>query len=225
MTTHDVDALGAYLDDELDLPARERVAQHVAECESCRATFEALRRVRDRARVMHDRTVAVDHWPTIADALPSRAARSARRITIHWMSLAAAAVLLVAVSVGVTRRWSSAPAGAPPVVAVAPTTVRVQRVALTGTPPSAELAVASYDSASIAFRALLARATGRLRPETIRVLERNLAAIDRAIADTRRALRDDPQSAVILSPYLQDQMHRELTLLRETAALVAAADD
>src|SRR2546422_667922 len=62
------------------------------------------------------------------------------------------------------------------------------------------------------------RRTGRLDSTTVRILERNLATIDTAIAQARRALAADPGSAY-LNHHLADTMRRKLELLRQATAL------
>ena len=68
-----------------------------------------------------------------------------------------------------------------------------------------------------AFRA--GRAT--LRPETTRVIEENLRAIDIAIAQADSALRRDPGSAY-LNQYLATTMQRKLKLLRRAVEITTA---
>jgi len=60
----------------------------------------------------------------------------------------------------------------------------------------------------------------QLDPKTVATLERNLAVIDSAIADARRALEADPRNTY-LNNYLARTMRRKIDLLR-TAATVAA---
>src|SRR5438093_1416138 len=62
------------------------------------------------------------------------------------------------------------------------------------------------------------RRTGRLDSTTVRILERDLATIDTAIAQARRALAADPGSAY-LNHHLADTMRRKLELLRQATAL------
>ena len=68
---------------------------------------------------------------------------------------------------------------------------------------------------------VLAQGRGRLDTATVRVLEQNLALIDRAIADARRAVAADSAN-VYLNTHLAETMRRKVDLLRQAAALVAA---
>src|SRR5438093_1536115 len=65
------------------------------------------------------------------------------------------------------------------------------------------------------------RRSGRLDSTTIRVVEHNLAVIDTAIVQARRALAADPGSAY-LNHHLADTMRRKLELLRQATAIAGA---
>ena len=85
----------------------------------------------------------------------------------------------------------------------------------------AAVADVDYDVAVADLQRTIEAGRGRLDPETIRVLETNLQAIDRAIAQCRQALERDP-SSVYLNTHLADAQRRKLTLLRRVSALVVA---
>jgi len=63
---------------------------------------------------------------------------------------------------------------------------------------------------------------GRLDSTTVRVLEQNLAVIDAAIAQARRAVAADSAN-LYLNSHLAETMRRKLELLRQAASLVATA--
>ena len=87
-----------------------------------------------------------------------------------------------------------------------------------GQPASAEQ---KYDAAVADLQRVLEQGRGTLDTTTVRVLERNLALIDRAIADARRALAADPSNSY-LNAHLARTMRRKIDLLRQAADLVAA---
>jgi hypothetical protein len=62
---------------------------------------------------------------------------------------------------------------------------------------------------------------GLLDTATVRVLEQNLALIDEAIAQARRAVAADSAN-VYLNTHLAETMRRKIHLLRQAAALVSA---
>ena len=75
-----------------------------------------------------------------------------------------------------------------------------------------------YDRAIAELQSTLDQGRKSLDPETVRVLEENLAAIDRAIEQCRRALDADP-SNVYLNTHLAEARQRKLLLLRRATAL------
>jgi hypothetical protein len=64
----------------------------------------------------------------------------------------------------------------------------------------------------------LAAVRDALDPNTLRVLERNMAVIERAIEDSRQALALEPGNE-FLSRHLEQVYERKLDYLREAAAI------
>lgn len=223
MTDQFTDRLSDYLDGGLPAPERSAVEAHLAGCAACRATLDDLRRVVARAQGARDYTPK-DLWPGIAERIGAAGTpvtslerhRARRAIVVTLPQLAAAAVLLMAVSGG--GAWVALRGRAPlaPAPAAAPTVVRT---AASGLPSRAEL---SYTSAVNELERTLAAGRGRLAPATVTVLETNLARIDRAIAEARRALAADPANAY-LNSHLADAMQQKIDLLQRAAALADAA--
>jgi hypothetical protein len=77
----------------------------------------------------------------------------------------------------------------------------------------------SYATAVADLERVLASGRGQLDTTTIRIIEQNLAAIDRAIAQAQQALDADPAN-LYLNTHLAETMRRKLALLRQAAALV-----
>jgi hypothetical protein len=94
-----------------------------------------------------------------------------------------------------------------------------------GTPTGAALpagfAERQYDAAVLDLQRALEQGRGRLSPETVRVLERNLKTIDTAISEARSALAADPGN-VYLNDHLARTMRKKLDLLRQANAIAAA---
>jgi hypothetical protein len=78
-----------------------------------------------------------------------------------------------------------------------------------------------YDAAVLDLQRALEQGRGRLSPETVRVLERNLKTIDTAISEARSALAADPGN-VYLNDHLARTMRKKLDLLRQANAIAAA---
>jgi len=77
---------------------------------------------------------------------------------------------------------------------------------------------ASYDASVSQLQQALATGRTKLDTATVRVLETNLAIIDKAIAEARSALATDPNSSY-LSMHLAQTMRTKLDLLRRAQAL------
>jgi len=216
------DRLSEYLDGEL-LPPGERQAldAHLRECGSCRALLADLQQLTEQARSLAPRPPAGDLWDGIARRLsadaPPAVRRSRWRVTLTLPQVAAAGLLLAAVSGGAA--WV--------LRAPAPATTAARRPA--GQPPDAPavepiaLADAEYDAAVADLEGALADGRGRLDPATVLIVERNLALIDQAIAQAREALATDPGNAY-LNDHLLETRRYKLDLLRRASVLSAGLD-
>src|SRR5260221_9872605 len=141
MTVHDswTDKLSDYLDDELSDGERKAVAAHLAECPGCMSTLEELQPVAAAAAALAPIRPRDDLWSGIASRIGSAAwtggtgvaARAPRRFSFSLTELAAASLLLAALSGGAVAilmvrsgRFAAAPdrsaAAAPVAVAVTP---------------------------------------------------------------------------------------------------------
>jgi anti-sigma factor RsiW len=227
MTSDDVftDRLSDYLDDEeLDRAERASIAAHVAACEACRTTLDELRAVRARASSLEDIAPEANLWPGIASRLDDTrrvlpfAAGQPRRFSFTLPQLVAAGLALMVLSGGMVwmSRLDDPRTNLPPVVAqVEPPDERALQV---------NFADAHYDEAIADLEKALADNRSRLDPETVRILEENLLAIDVAIAQSRKALRADPAN-VYLNNHFAEFRNRKLALLRRASALAMASGD
>lgn len=218
------DRLSAYMDDELDAAERVALEAHLAVCGDCRRVIEQLREVVATAKALRDREPATDLWSGIATAIrdahvpdvvafnaaPSRV----RRISFSVPQLAAAAVALMLLSgsaVWMVSREASGGAAAP--------------IAATGGDARPDIRFASaqagYDAAIVELQEAVAATRERLSPETVQVLERNLAIIDAAIDEARDALARDPAS-LYLNRHLDETMMAKIDILRRAADLGGA---
>jgi len=219
------DRLSEYVDGSLEAGEALALETHLAECAECAATLQGLRAVTARAAALPPREPARDLWPGIAARLAPRSAErpspfaalatvlrgffeglTARRLSLSLPQLAAAALALVLVSGGavwIAFRAHPTPAPAPAPVALQPAPA----------PEATSVGFAQYDSAIAELERVLSARRSSLDTSTVRVVEQNLAAIDRAIAEARRALAADPTD-----PYLHDHlantMRRKMGLLR-----------
>jgi len=168
-------SLNEYVDGTLSVHERQAVDEHLAHCAGCRDAVVELRRfVTEAHQLPPSITPPRDLWPVIGRRIGQRAARNVQ--PAWWRgALAAAAVLVIAL--GLYRLL-------PPFAA------------LYRPPGRGWVGVqADFDRATDELGVILAAERGRLRPETVAVLERSLAVIDAAIAESRAALARDPANA------------------------------
>lgn len=228
--------LSEHLDGELAGEEREGIERHLASCASCARALDDLRAVVRRARTLEDRPPTRDLWPGIEAAIaeggspgrhvePPRAPAGSASETFlpeGWASLrktvrvtlpqlAAAAVLVMILSGGgawlLLRGPEAGGSGAAAVSDGFVRTVAEER----GAPDAIAPELAELEGA-------LKAARDELDPATVRILEKNLAVIDRAIADSRRALELDPANP-FLERHLDRAYRRKLEYLREAAAV------
>ncbi|MGH7536455.1 MAG: anti-sigma factor family protein [Gemmatimonadales bacterium] len=213
--------LSEYLDGELSPDQRAGCQAHLADCADCRTTLDELRHVVARARMLEGRPPAGDLWPAIAALLGSEVApleprlpRKARRFSLTLPQLAAAGIALMLLSAG-TAWVARSNWGSPVASGSAPATTPVSLAA-------SGAASQKYDAAVNDLQKVLELGRGRLDTATVRVLEQNLALIDRAIGEAQRAVAADPRN-VYLNGHLSQTRMRKLELLRRAASLVSAA--
>ena len=177
---------------------RTTVDRHLAACEECRADVERLRSLLTiTAALPREIEPPMDLWPGIGDRVKAR--QPARRPQQwpprgdHRVWLAAAAVLLIAMSSAVTMllvrdgRLAS-PRSAPAIATGGGTSP----APASGTPVSDP-----YDRMDRELAARFAEQREMLQPETIEKVERNLRIIDEAIGEIRQAMADDPHNEAL----------------------------
>lgn len=233
------DKLSDYLDGELPDEERYAVESHLAGCADCAAVLADLRQVVARAQDAGNaaRPPEADLWAGIAARIDNRrapagvvhpvkpfgAARESRRISFTLPQLAAAAVVLMAISAGVA--WQTAqrevgPAAESPVSAAdRPASVSTEPSASDDVQPATiSFADPQYDAAVTDLEKAVRQGRGRLDQNTIAIVEHNLQIIDQAIEQARQALDADPANSYLTS-HLFEARRRKLDLLRRAAAL------
>ncbi len=225
MTTHErcIERLSEYLDGDLEPGEERRVAEHLAACPACSRVRAELEDVVRRAQALPERPPARDLWPGVAAAIGVRGAvpvpmlpaptsvrrlRPRRRVSFTVPQLAAAGLALALAS-GATA-WLARSPGRPVLEASA-------------TSPSGDGSFASFPgeagyAAEVARLETALSRSGDLDAATVRVLQRNLEIIDRAIRECRQALASDPGN-----PYLEEHLIRTYQRKVETLRTVATA--
>jgi hypothetical protein len=222
MTDQWTDRLSEYLDLELAPTERMELESHLKTCAICRETLEDLRAVVARAGGLEDREPDDDLWPGVKEAIGSRTVvdidsrrKLSRRFSFSLSQLVAAAASLVLVSGGAA--W----------FLFQPQQDR-GGLAVTEAPPRVEAQAVSFDrkgravSAITELERILQEDSGRLDTATVRVLAQNLALIDRAIGQARKALESDPNNSY-LNDHLARTMRKKIEVLRRAADLAQVA--
>jgi hypothetical protein len=216
--TCNAERLSDYLDDALAPDARRDIDAHLAACAECRALLAELAVVKETAADLagDERIPEADLWPVVAGR--TRPAQTGHRaLSLSWpQAIAAGLALIAALGGAVWIAMRDRGVDAPPRIAEDRRAERAPASSPVGMPNFPDEA---YDRAVNDLRESLNQGRNRLDPQTIQVLERNLAAIDQAIDQTRRALEADPAN-VSLTSYLASVKRRKLDLLRTARDLM-----
>ena len=223
MTMHDqiTDRFSDYLDDELAPSERTDVEAHLATCADCRAVLEALRAIVATARRLPGSMPDRELWEGVEARLDTRPnvvpfeQPSRRRFSFTVPQLAAAGIALMLFSGGMVFVLQQQ---APPIDATATSS----EPAYDGAIVPISFVDPQYDGAVADLERTLDAGRGRLDPETVRVLEQNLASIDAAIEQCRHALEADPANG-FLNNHLASTRQRKLALLRRATALTTGS--
>ncbi len=230
-----MDRLSDYLDGEMSPAERALLERHLAEDPECAAALESLRRVKRRAEALDDKhpAHAQQMWRGIAErigATPPQLKRDpvvagvirawrTRRFSVSVPQLVAAGIALVLLSGGgslvfrgAAERGAAIPGGMADQAAVVPV------VSEAG---FRSVAITRFDEAVAHLVQVLEEEREFLNPQTVRIVEEDLAIIDRAIERSRQALMQDPESDY-LRGHLEQTMRQKLTLLRRVTTISSA---
>jgi hypothetical protein len=223
------EVLNEFVDGTLADAGRAEVERHLESCADCRAIVHDLRELAGSARTLEPREPPVRVWtrlerairleggpPRREDGFRSAAARlSASRYL--WPALAAAAVVVLAVSITLVRfaRPAARPGGAPAETAAS------TAAAADAQSVEAELRQASehYEKAIRGLEQIARTEQGALDSQTAATLQKNLATIDQAISESRAALRSQPNSEPAQQSLI-DNFKTKIALLQDTVALI-----
>ena len=225
MTCNDYrDAIAEFVDGSLDAEGRRALEQHVQGCADCRALVGDLKSIQAAAFTLQRHDPPARTWEAIrtrvaAEPLPDTRARVLawpRTPTAWGLWLAAAAALIAATTAGIypllsERRHQdevavTAPAGenADPIASI-----------------QAEFQAAEehYDKAIQGLEQIAKTQSGDLDPQVAAVLQKNLQVIDRAIGESRAALKSQPASSDAQDS-LFDAMRTKVAVLQQTVELI-----
>ena len=220
--THPPDeTLHDYADDTLSPADRDEVRRHVDQCVPCRTLLADVGRLRAAARALGPITPPESVWTGIRQTIARPASAPAAQRGSRWLwPAAAAASLLIAGAVwrGVGPRPLATPGAPSP---VPPAQAAPAAEARTAEAVEAELqqAEAHYENAIRGLERIADEGKGTLDARTAGVLQKNLAVIDQAIAESRAALRAAPDDEPAEQSLL-DSFRTKVRVLEDTVALI-----
>jgi anti-sigma factor RsiW len=191
------------LDDYVDGTPQPEFEQHLATCARCQALVADFIRIRRAASMLEEHVPPPRLWATIATSIEQKPRRFA-----FWMPVAVAASLAMLIAGATWLAWKQAPAPD-----AAPQIARASQDTVLPAEAQYEQAIAGLQQAADAQRA-------QLDPETRAVVQQNLAAIDRAIDESRAALASEPANT-LAEDSLLDALETKVALLQDTVALTA----
>lgn len=222
--------LDDYVDGMLTEPQRAETERHLESCETCRLTVEFLRGLQATADAMpREIEPSRDLWADLeARISPTRvmqvdfrgrgplALLGVRSVRGQWVALAAAALVLVVASSGITAYFMGNPeldpgAGLPGLSGVGEpvaSTMEEFRPAEIGYAKAIDDLLQTLDDRREA-----------LDPETLTVIEANLRVIDAAIRRARAAIEKYPEESE-LALVLADNYRKKLEFLQRANLLI-----
>ena len=212
--------LDDYVDAALEREDEALIRRHLAGCDACRGVERGLRSLLERAATLPESIDPPrDLWPAIDERLdeiertrPARPSRQAAGSRGWTFGLMAATLLLAGLGAGYLLRGINQPAIMAPAAPGSPEVLSSNAEIV-----SAEQAIVV---AKQQLQELLDEQDNSLSPETVKMVNDNLAVIDEAIEEIRAALLQDPADQR-LNRKLLTAHQRQLNLLQRATQIAA----
>ena len=205
--------LGDLIDGTLEPAAAKALEAHLAACERCRGLADDFRAIRATARTLERHVPPAAAWNRIAEAVD---ADRARGTWFTWRPLAVAATVVIAAA---ATWWLAARTQAPAARSPAAAVVAYGDAPLQSVEADVEDVENHFQTAIAGLEAITKADGGELDPDTVQVVQANLTVIDRAIGESREALKNEP-SDELAQQSLFDAFSSKLALLQDTVALI-----
>ena len=210
--------LSEYVDHALGRDEQAQVARHLETCEACRQLVDDFREIARAASALEPVVPPQRVWSRIEKEIGDRARGvnvgrpGARAVSASWTWLAAAAVLVLAVFIGIRF----VPSG-PPDPGLAADAAAAEAI-------EAELKLAEehYQKAISGLERIANAENAAFDASTSATLQKNLAVINQAIDESRAAVRSEPASQQAQHSLIEN-FKTKLALLQDTVALINAA--
>jgi hypothetical protein len=212
--------LGDAVDGTLDAVRLGQIDAHCRGCASCRELLDDLTEIRAAAATLDRHTPSPDVWRAIVasveqpanPAVAFAAGNWRGRLASHWSQLAAAAALVI--MLGAAAWFAVGRDGRGASDGTASDLVRNATSEL-------QLAEQHYTNAITTLEQLTVNRDSTLDPSVAAEIAQSLASIERAIDDSRTALKSDPNSFVAQTSLLE-ALRMKVALLQETVSLMNA---
>lgn len=220
-------SLDALLLGQLSRTEIDVLEAHLAGCPGCEGLVDDARLLQRELRLIGSEGPAHRGWEQVAARLeadlefqraaaaataPARTARS-YGIGLRWAALAATLMVVIGGSLFLMRR--SLQGGTPARAAAAASPAAM----VSSIESELDLAARHYENAIAGLEQVASDSDSPLDPAAMVTVRDNLQIIDAAIADSRQALRSDPQSQ-LAQESLFDAFRRKVALLQDTIALM-----
>jgi anti-sigma factor RsiW len=211
--------LSDYVDHALGRDEQAQVARHLETCEACRQLVDDFREIARAASALEPVVPPQRVWSRIEREIGTDRARAVNAgrpgagvVSASWTWLAAAAVLVLAVFIGIRFVPS-----APPDPGLAAEAAAAEAI-------EAELKLAEehYQKAISGLERIASAENTALDTNTAATLQKNLAVINQAIDESRAAVRSEPASQQAQHSLIEN-FKTKLALLQDTVALLNAA--
>jgi len=234
-------SIGELADGTLAPAERPRVEAHLDQCAACRGLLADLEAIRRDARQLPRAELPPALWTRVADGLRSQGVTDrhskeegagliggaglktgpAKR---YWLAAAAAIVVLIiggALATQMMKRGAAPPTATTPGPTPPPDASGNANAADLVESVEADLKTAEehYERAIANLEKIASADERTLDPVVAGTLKKNLEIIDSAIAESRSALRSEPQSAPARVS-LFEALRRKMSLLQDTIALM-----
>jgi len=221
-----LNAIDELVDGTLGPLRRAELDLHLEGCESCRALLADLQTIARSAEALPPLNPPDRVWMQIAGRLhqegrvtsaPATAARS-RNYTV----LALAAALLLAVGSSLFVLFPRDRPASTPVAGVVPD--QHEATAAGNTDPDdlvqgVDSELAAGEQHVIKALDQMTKVRGSLDPETVATLQKHMLLVNQALAETRAAIKTDPQSAAARQSFY-DVLKQKIQFLQNTIALM-----
>jgi len=213
---HVLSRLSPYVDGDLDAAERAAIAAHLDGCDACRLAARDLDRLRSAARTLGPMTPPDHVWLEVAGQIHLETGRKSDRPAVprraavrQWIGLAAALLIVTLGAYFFLRMTPPAP-----VPGNVKTDDPVQAIA-----EDLALATQHYEKAIGQLDALAKTSGGALDPAIAQVLQQNLSAVDKAIDESRGAVKSSPDN-VTARESLIEALRRKVDVLQATVSLM-----